>query len=353
MSSYENFYAILGLPNFASLIEVKQAFKKMAFLYHPDKNPDNLEAEEKFKKINAVYQILGNPHKKAIYDQYLIYGITNPNPTAQNSVYETQKHYHKMPVKKRIDENWQATVFAFIFIFHGFLFLDSFSKINARIQFALATDFYKQAKYEKASLHLSSCLTSNEKYVRAHYLQGIIDLENLKYYKAAAESFEKAINYTEIVPLEYFLKRGIAYSHLQNKEKTKADFAWVYSQIGNTDHQLLTQMADAYFEATDFDNAMILYQKLDSLGFANKETYLKKSLIEKNNGNYVRAAQFLTKAIELDSLKANLYYERAMLYLQASEIQKTCADWQKAQSLDPFLKDASLDFFCLTDSTKN
>ncbi len=65
-----DFYEILGVTKGAPAEEIKKAYRKMAIKYHPDKNPDNPEAEEKFKEAAAAYEILSNPEKKQRYDQY-------------------------------------------------------------------------------------------------------------------------------------------------------------------------------------------------------------------------------------------------------------------------------------------
>ena len=62
-------YNILGVPTDASDAEIKKAYRKLAIQYHPDKNPDNKAAEEKFKEINSAYEILSNPKKKLQYQQ--------------------------------------------------------------------------------------------------------------------------------------------------------------------------------------------------------------------------------------------------------------------------------------------
>lgn|GEM_PF-2126055 len=63
-----SFYHILGLPNYANLTEVRKAFKKLAVLYHPDKNPGNKQAEELFKEIANAYNVLGESDTKQEYD---------------------------------------------------------------------------------------------------------------------------------------------------------------------------------------------------------------------------------------------------------------------------------------------
>ncbi len=66
---YKDYYKILGIDKKASQDEIKKAFRTLAVKYHPDKNPDNKEAEEKFKTINEANEVLSNPEKRKKYDE--------------------------------------------------------------------------------------------------------------------------------------------------------------------------------------------------------------------------------------------------------------------------------------------
>ncbi len=68
--SKRDFYDILGVTKNASAEEIKKAYRKLAIKYHPDKNPDDKSAEDKFKEAAEAYEILSNPEKKQRYDQY-------------------------------------------------------------------------------------------------------------------------------------------------------------------------------------------------------------------------------------------------------------------------------------------
>ena len=65
-----DYYEVLGVAKNASDDEIKKAYKKMAIKYHPDRNPDNKEAEEKFKEAAEAYDVLRDPQKRARYDQF-------------------------------------------------------------------------------------------------------------------------------------------------------------------------------------------------------------------------------------------------------------------------------------------
>lgn len=65
----KDYYEILGVPRDASEKDIKDAYRRLARKYHPDQNPGNKEAEEKFKEANQAYEILGDPKKRADYDQ--------------------------------------------------------------------------------------------------------------------------------------------------------------------------------------------------------------------------------------------------------------------------------------------
>lgn len=65
------FYDRLEVSPNASETDLKKQYRKLAMKFHPDKNPDNRqEAEEKFKEITAAYEVLSDPKKREIYDQY-------------------------------------------------------------------------------------------------------------------------------------------------------------------------------------------------------------------------------------------------------------------------------------------
>ena len=70
MSEKRDFYEVLGVDKKATADEIKKAYRKKAIQYHPDRNPGDKEAEEKFKEAAEAYDVLSNPDKRARYDQF-------------------------------------------------------------------------------------------------------------------------------------------------------------------------------------------------------------------------------------------------------------------------------------------
>lgn len=86
MAEKRDYYEVLGVSKNASEDEIKRAYKKLARKYHPDMNPGDKEAEEKFKEVNEANEVLSNPEKKAKYDQFGFAGV-DPNYGADQGGY--------------------------------------------------------------------------------------------------------------------------------------------------------------------------------------------------------------------------------------------------------------------------
>src|SRR5215471_16225560 len=66
----ENLYSVLGVPKDADAETIKKAYRKLASQLHPDKNPGNKKAEERFKQVNHAYDVLGDDKKRKLYDEF-------------------------------------------------------------------------------------------------------------------------------------------------------------------------------------------------------------------------------------------------------------------------------------------
>ena len=88
-----DYYQILGVSRNATTDEIKKAYRNLAFEYHPDRNAGDKNAEEKFKKINEAYSVLGDEAKRKEYDFMGNQNYYNPNYSNQNNYGNQQRQY--------------------------------------------------------------------------------------------------------------------------------------------------------------------------------------------------------------------------------------------------------------------
>lgn len=75
MAEKRDYYEVLGVAKDASADQIKSAYRKLAMKWHPDRNPDNAEAKEKFQEASEAYEVLSNPEKRQRYDQFGHQGV--------------------------------------------------------------------------------------------------------------------------------------------------------------------------------------------------------------------------------------------------------------------------------------
>ena len=75
MADKRDYYEVLGVDKSADADTIKKAYRTLAKKYHPDMNPGDKEAEQRFKEVNEAYAVLSDPDKKAKYDQYGFAGV--------------------------------------------------------------------------------------------------------------------------------------------------------------------------------------------------------------------------------------------------------------------------------------
>ncbi|NJS16249.1 MAG: DnaJ domain-containing protein, partial [Nostocaceae cyanobacterium CSU_2_110] len=100
LQNFRDYYEILGVSKNATNEEIKKSYRRLARQFHPDLNPGDKTAEEKFKDINEAYEVLSDPSKRAQYDQFSVFWKQNGFcwiKTAQN-IESNQTVVHKMSI---------------------------------------------------------------------------------------------------------------------------------------------------------------------------------------------------------------------------------------------------------------
>lgn len=86
MSARLNYYEILGVNKHATQEEIKRAYVRLARRYHPDRNPDDEEAERKFREASEAYEVLSDPEKRKLYDESGVKGVRDSGFLGFNSM---------------------------------------------------------------------------------------------------------------------------------------------------------------------------------------------------------------------------------------------------------------------------
>lgn len=349
-----NLYEVLGLPNFASSAEVKSAFKRLAFQYHPDRNPNNPQAEEKFKAINHAYQYLGDPEKKARYDYMLRMGY---NPMQQ--LFQRQAPVRRSPPRRRYVRRmtpeeraeYERDVKAAPWIAVGivgymFFIVYSLFAFIGRINYHWAYEAYKQGKYLEAEHYLNQGLGTDPHYFRALFLRGKIYIDHFGFYEEGRRLVQAAIDNAETEFPEFYFYRGLANSRLGNPDSARMNFMYAFAKMP-PDRSLYMRAGNLLlFENRSPDNAKIIFNAMIEKGIADEKVYDNLGIIAHMQEDYAGEVKAYTNAILCNPREAEWYYKRAWAYVNLAQIGNSCYDWNIAKKLNKNLRDETLDYFC-------
>jgi curved DNA-binding protein CbpA len=226
-----NYYEILIINRNATEKQVKAAFKKLAVQFHPDKNPGNKNAEEKFKTINEAYQTLSDITKRDIYDQKLEHFLYSQKTDHAQTTYHKQSTTEKQQPKAQYkpedfstqgkhysgpyyDHNKRSSlnyVIAFTIIFiiatGALLFGFMMNNIAATEHYKTALLHYETEDYVNSMRELNKAVEFNEKYGEAYLLRAEIKYKFSKY-ESALPDYNLALKYLEVVPKGVEAKRN-------------------------------------------------------------------------------------------------------------------------------------------------
>ncbi len=175
----KNYYKILELQNFSSHDEVKRAFKRLAVRFHPDKNPNNPSAEERFKEVNEAYQYLINPDFKQKYDILLyqnvdidaLYAAYLAQQRAQAQEAAQRKTNYE-PINRRAYDTKDYVVgfYSVVFMFYLLYFFSSVNGFIASIKYFEGHKAWENKAYSEAISHLNTAKQYREEYAAAYFL---------------------------------------------------------------------------------------------------------------------------------------------------------------------------------------
>ena len=215
-----DYYEILGVSRQASNQEIKSSFKKLALLYHPDRNPGNPQAEDKFKQINEAYQVLSDANDKLIYDLKLNGQYIPQVPVYPEYESSSRREYkYRQPrseayeprfTKEQIRKVYIAGTLFFVGIVIFSFFLYTFmNRKTAVMHYEQALEYAADNKLYMAVSELNKALHFNEEYSPAYQKRGELQLVAGQDYQLAYADFNDAIKYAETPTPEMYFYRDL------------------------------------------------------------------------------------------------------------------------------------------------
>lgn len=388
----QDYYDLLGVPSSASSDEIRKAYKRLALLYHPDRNHNDKQAEDTFKKINGAYQVLSDPVKKNRYDFLREYGA------GASTLFDTVEHHpkyrrhqtHPPYARYSTGDRGQYTqykvdkkYFRDLFVTLGIFFLISTCIVG----------FYEFQNYlsEKQLLEIKQqnhvvLQQAREHFVNGEYRLALANASMLAAKYPLETSYEEAfdgmlaqlsdIAQTQFDAGQYF-RAGkhyeiikdfeepsnlnthyrIAMCHYKDGEFLKAIHSLDYIQMRDRQNMpLLLQIAGIYdndlenpeqalgyydearalfkkFQATSYGEAFELIMPVEDTPDIYFELFLKRADINLRLEQFDEAIKDCNWAIFLRPERVPPYLMRARAFVAEKNIRRACADWQSATSL--------------------
>ncbi|MEJ8757613.1 DnaJ domain-containing protein [Pontibacter sp. H259] len=348
----QTFYTLLDITPAATQQEVKQAYKKLAIKYHPDKNPGNKIAEDKFKLINTAYQTLSNPSKRARYDLKLQYLSDRQRVVQQYQPYYNERYRHTRepasvseryyrPIhtqERKFSRKDLYITFAFVtgILLFSLLLKVTMDHITGEDKYRTALSYIADGKYSSAHRLLSDAIHFKPEHAAAYKERGWLELTVFEDYKAALQDFNQVIALEKKPSAEVYFMRGVSRQHLSSYQQAEADLNYAI--------QLNEKMWDAHLKRGE---VRLFYLKKYKPALSDLSTYLRygtdkekriEALTYRGFGYYKIEAWKLSehdyrRALAMDKENGRLHWLMGRTKLELQEPDSACIYFNKAYEL--------------------
>ncbi|MDX1628706.1 MAG: DnaJ domain-containing protein [Fulvivirga sp.] len=347
----ENYYHILGLDNYASTDAVKQAYRKMAKKYHPDRHPDQPDYEEKFKRISLAYKTLSDKQKKADYDSKLSYQQYQAKPR-----YTPRRKYYTTEKKQYTPMAWMYGKIFIIALIMAVILIPIYLLYQSSVRyFERAEEHYQQGNTVTALLNYNKAITLfGGRSVQAGIRASEIALYELEDYEQTRYFATKGLKYAEKdsnLAYLHFL-RGIAYYGLNKPEKSLHEYHLADSLNYNQDSIQLKMGFVNAFLLEDFQEAQRNFNYLIDRNIQIEIALFGKAWCLQQQENYGPSLNTYNALIKENSQSGLAFYYRSEVLLHMQDTAAACFDLEMALERGYGRASDRYKRFCQSDTTK-
>ena len=352
---FDDYYKILGVSYNADRREIQKAFHQLAKELHPDKNPGNQDAAERFKKVSEAYVTLSDPKKKSQYDLKLRYGAyANFVANAQKRRYRSRRSspisrfYNKQvsfsPQVKLMGALSIAAIVLTVAITTVYL-----TRYNAQFDFQRGLAHYESKRYSAAYFNLKESITPLNPYLAAaHLLMAQITFDRQRNIPLTKEHITKArhADPSDSISARLFYLEGRMNNQQGHHEAAYERFLDATAYLPNFDSATYQMGELDLFVFARFDRALVHFQTLSDNNPDNDEAILASAYCLQKLGQHQKAITHIDRFLSMRQGVGMAHYIKA-ISAQALNLQEiSCANYMEAHTLEVPAALDSLNSYC-------
>ncbi len=347
----KDFYQILEVDYNAGPRAIQLAFHRMAKTYHPDKNPGDRQAEERFKQISLAYKTLSHPVRKSHYDLKLYYGTTTRTKYnvrrgyARARAYKTAKRTYTK--RARILGGVSVVVILLVVLSISFLLI----RYNSTYNFHRGLSNFQNQRFSAAYFNLKHSLGPLNPYqAAAHLLMADICFYQQADNNLTIEHLNKALeaNPTDSIKARlYFLKGKVDYQ----REQYNRAYLWFEESI-----RLLPALDSAYWQLAEMDTfifgrfqaAREHYNTLTKLNDGYFDAFIGLAYCNHHLGRHQEAIEAIDQSLTIRHDVPVAYYLKAISAQLLDQKSTACDNFRYAGNLGLQAAQDSIEVYCDT-----
>lgn len=353
---FEDYYKLLGVDHNADTRGIQKAFHALAKKYHPDKNPNDQVAAERFKKISEAYITLSDPHKKSQYDLKLRYGsYTNFITNMKKSQYRARR---ASPVNRYFSRK-QVTFSPQVRIMGGLsiaaillvvaittIFL---TRYNAQYDFQKGLANYQNQRYSSAFFNLKESISPLNPYLAAaHLLMAEITFSQQRNLTLTRNHIEKAYQAepSDSISARLLFLEGKVDYHQGDHQTAYQRFYDATTLLPDFDSATYKMGELDLFVFARYDRALTHFQTLSRNNPQNVEAILASAYCHQKLGHHQKAITEIDQFLTMKQEVGMAHYIKA-ISAQALGLQEiSCANFMEAHRLQVPVALDSLNSYC-------